>query len=251
MIGLIAAMAEERNALLRHIKGWKRVQVEGLRSIYFEFPDKACVLVTSGMGVQRARVATQKLIQSFSPRWLISFGIAGAVEDELQIGDVIAVRSVCQLNESTLTLDTLKPLQFWSDDGMALAKQELAIHNANLLTGTAVTTKGTQPALNMFEGMDHPILEMETAGIAQVAEENRIPLSALRAISDGPRAPLPFDLGVMMDDHANLRAGRLVMEVMRHPRIALKFSQMQRNARIAADRVAIALLALIKQATLT
>ena len=54
----------------------------------------------------------------------------------------------------------------------------------------------------------HPILEMETAGIAQVAAENGIPLLSIRAISDGPRAPIPFNLGEMMDEDANLRAGR-------------------------------------------
>jgi nucleoside phosphorylase len=220
--------------------------VHHLEGIYFELPGKTCMLVTSGMGEQRARLATQKLIQSLAPRWLISFGIAGAVEDDLNIGDVVAVRAVCQLRESTLS--TSKQLHFWSDESLELAKQELASHHAHLLTGTAVTTKGSQLAFTVSKEIEHPILEMETYGIAQLAEENGIPLSALRGISDGPSAPLPFDLGVMMDDHAHLRLGRLLMEVTRHPRTALKLSQMQKNARIAADRAAIGLVALISQA---
>jgi adenosylhomocysteine nucleosidase len=248
LIGLIAAMAIERNALLRHIKGWKRVKVQDLEGIYFELPSKTCILVTSGMGMQRARIATQKLIQSYAPQWLISFGIAGAAEDELQIGDVIAVRAVCQLHEHALS--TLKQLHFWPNEGIELAEQELVTRNAHLLTGTAVTTVGTQPDLLVLEEMYHPILDMETAGIAQVAEENGIPFSALRAVSDCPSAPLPFDLGEMVDNHANLRLGRLLMEIVRHPGAALKFSQVQTNARIAADRVAVALVALIEQATI-
>jgi hypothetical protein len=54
----------------------------------------------------------------------------------------------------------------------------------------------------------------------------------------------------MVDNHANLRLGRLLMEIVRHPGAALKFSQVQTNARIAADRVAVALVALIEQATI-
>jgi adenosylhomocysteine nucleosidase len=248
MIGLIAAMTSERNALLRYLQGWKKVKKGDLRGIHFELAGKACILVTSGMGVERARTASLKLIQSFAPQWLISFGIAGAVEDNLQIGDVIAIRAVCQLHEQTLS--ALRPLHCWPDEGMQLVRTELAALNARLLTGVAITTNGSQPASNLLVEMEHPILEMETAGIAQVAEEHGIAFSALRAISDGPGAPLPFDLGVMMDEHGNLRARQLLMKLLRHPGIALKFPQMQRNAGIAADRAAKALVALIKQEAL-
>jgi adenosylhomocysteine/aminodeoxyfutalosine nucleosidase len=248
-IGLMAAMATERNALLRYIQRWKTVNVDDLKGVYFELPGNTCILVTSGMGVQRACAATRKLIHHFSPQFLVSFGIAGAVEDDLHIGDVIAIGAVCHLRGHTLS--AMKKLRSWSDKGMALAQQELAKRNARLFTGTAVTTKGNLPSDTALEELEHPVLEMETAAIAQVAEENGIPLCALRAISDGPSEPIPFDLGEMMDDNANLRVSRLLMEIVRHPQIALKFPQLQRNARIAADRAAIALVTLLERASLT
>jgi hypothetical protein len=84
---------------------------------------------------------------------------------------------------------------------------------------------------------------METAGIAQVAAEKGIPLLSLRAISDGPRAPIPIDLGEVMGADANLRIGRLLAALIRRPRTLLEVRPILRNNRIAADNAAIALVA--------
>ena len=88
---------------------------------------------------------------------------------------------------------------------------------------------------------------METAGIAQVAVEKGISLLSLRAISDGPRAPLPFNLGEMMDEDANLHAGKMLKFVVCHPGIVLQFRQLIRNTSIATDNAAIALVAALSQ----
>ena len=93
----------------------------------------------------------------------------------------------------------------------------------------------------------HPILEMETVGIAQVAMEKGIPLFSLRAISDGPRAPLPFNPGEMMDEDANLHVGKMLKVVICHPGIVLQSRRLVRNTRIAADNAAIALVAALSQ----
>jgi hypothetical protein len=93
----------------------------------------------------------------------------------------------------------------------------------------------------------HPVVEMETTGIAQVAVEKGIPLFSLRAISDGPRAPLPFNLDAMMDEDANLLAGKMLKFVVCHPGIVLQSWQLIRNVTIATDNAAIALLAAFSQ----
>jgi hypothetical protein len=53
-IGLIAAMAQESDALPRRIKRWKRVAVGSLSGKRFELSGQTCLLVTSGMGARRA-----------------------------------------------------------------------------------------------------------------------------------------------------------------------------------------------------
>ena len=97
--------------------------------------------------------------------------------------------------------------------------------------------------MELLEKIMHPVLEMETAGIARVAKDEGIPLLSIRSISDGPRAPIPLNLDEMMDEDANLKVGKLIKAVFRHPAILLKARQMLRNSAIAADNAAIALVA--------
>ena len=243
-IGLIAAITQESDALLRCIQGWKPIALGSFRGQSFELCGQTCLLVTSGMGVRRAREAAQTLVEMVAPRLLISFGIAGAVEADLGIGDVVMAEAVCRLEQGVI--GSPLPLEPWSAPAREAIAQALARRGARLWAGTAVTTAGSQVAAGQLGGMEHPILEMETAGIAQVAAEKGIPLRSLRAISDGPRAPIPFDLGEMMDEDANLQAGRLLKAVIRNPRIVLQSGRLVRNSRIAADNAAMALVAALR-----
>jgi len=249
-IGLIAAMTQESDALLRYIKGWKRIALGSFRGKSFEMSGQTCLLVTSGMGVRRASDATRNLIEMYRPRLLISFGIAGAVEADLEIGDVVTAEAVCRLDQGIP--GPLLPLASWSEVTREAIAQELVRRGARLWVGTAVTTGGSQVMEDQLGGIMHPmhpILEMETAGIAQVAREKEVPLLSLRAISDGPRAPIPFNLDEIMDEDANLREGRLLKELVRHPKIVFQFKRMMQNTRIAADNAAVALVAVLSQLT--
>jgi hypothetical protein len=84
---------------------------------------------------------------------------------------------------------------------------------------------------------------METAGIARVAAEGGIPLLSLRAVSDGPQAPIPFDLEAVTDEDSNLQVGKLIRMALRQPRIILRSMRLIRNVESAAENAAIALVA--------
>ena len=247
-IGLIAAMPQESGALLHYIRRWRRISIGPLRGNIFELSGLTCVLVTSGMGIRRASEATRALVKTHSPRLLISFGIAGAVGADLEIGDVVLAEAVCQLYGDTP--EPLLPLKLWSDAARESAAKALARRGACLYPGTAITTGGSQVMEYRLGEMTHPILEMETAGIAQVATESSIPLLSLRSISDGPRAPIPIDLGEMMDEDSNLQARKLLKAVIHNPRIVFQSRRMIRNSRIAADNAAFALVVALSQMAL-
>jgi adenosylhomocysteine nucleosidase len=247
-IGLIAAMPQEVAALLKYVNGRKRIGLGPFSIDCFELSGQNYILVTSGMGIQRASEAARELIEKYTPLLLISFGIAGAVEADLEIGDVVAVEAAYRLDLGVLSPRLL--LNHWPEAAREETSRILARRGAHLFPGTTVTTRGVQVIENQFKGMVHAVLEMETAGIAQLAAEKGIPLFSLRAISDGPRAPIPFDLGEIMDDDANLRIGRILMAMVRHPGIVFKIKGLMRNTRIAADNAAIALIAVLSKITI-
>jgi len=247
VVGLIAAMTQESTALLRLVKPWERIAIGRLPAYTFSLSGHPYVLVTSGMGVRRAGEAARLLVKQCSPRLLISFGIAGAVGPDLEIGDVILADAYCRLDHGIP--GSLLPLTHWPETAREAAAQALSGGAKRILTGTAVTTGGSQVSQSQLGGMPHPVLEMETAGIAQVAAEHGLSLLSLRAISDGPNAPIPLDLSEVMDDDANLRISKLLGVVLHNPKVVFQSGRMMRNNKIAADRAAVALVAALSKLT--
>jgi nucleoside phosphorylase len=244
-IGLVAAMPLERNALLHLIKGRKRITLGSFLTHCFEFSGWDCVLITSGMGIQHAKQAAKIIVETVHPRILISFGIAGAVEADLKIGDVVEATKVCVLDQGKIeTCQSISPLSEAAREAVICALAEIGAH---LFSGTAITTGGSQ--LNEIQPgtFPHPILEMETAGIAQVTSDHGIPLLSLRAISDGPIAPIPMELGEIMDKDANLHPGRMLKAIVRHPKVLLQGIKTIRNSRVAADNSALAVISVISK----
>ena len=244
-IGMIAAMPQENKALLRRVRGWKRLALGTFHGYRFQRPGWDCVLVQSGIGLKRAMDATRALLVTTNPQFLICFGIAGAVNDDLQIGDVVVADHTCLLEKGVP--GQFQPLARLSDMAWRAAAQALQQRGARLLSGTSITTRGSQADQLQVKDRTNPVLEMETFGIAQVAAEKGIPLISLRSISDGPQSPIPFDLDGMMDKQYNFRIGKMLAAVLRQPQILLQSRQLIQNSGKAADHAAIALLAAIDQ----
>ena len=244
-IGIIAAMPQESNALLRLIGPRERTDLGAYRYYRFRLLNRACWLLLSGMGLQRATQATLVLIDAASPQVLVSVGVAGAVNAYLEIGDVVVSRKTCRLDKGLA--GQFQPLARLSEAAWQAAKQTLQAGGASLYHGTAVTTRGSQFIQQQPVQMENPILEMETAGIAGAAAERGIPLLSLRGISDGPRAPIPFNLEAMMDEQEALRSGEIIKKLLGHPQLVPSLVRMGRNTRKAADAAALALVAALSQ----
>jgi adenosylhomocysteine nucleosidase len=245
-VGLIAAMPQESQALLHCIKGWEGTTPGSMRGFRLKMMERECLLITSGMGFKRASAAARILVETTHPQFLICFGIAGAVKEDLNIGDVVISANSCQLDEGLPS--HFQPLAALSEAAWDGAVQALELVGSRLVHGTAITTGGSQLVMQP-DDLDNPVLEMETAGIAQVAAKMGIPLLSIRSISDGPNAPIPLDLGEVMDENANLRIGRMLMMVLRRPQIILQSQKMMKNTRIACDHAAKVVAAVLNQPT--
>ena len=245
IIGILVAMSQERDALLHFIKQREPAALGPYRCQRFRLGERDCWLLTSGMGIARAARATQVLIEAIHPTLLVSVGVAGGVAPDLGIGDVVVSRNTCQLENSRLS--PFQSLAALSEPAWQAVEQALWPRNVRLLAGTAITTRGAQFIDSQDVQMDNPILEMETIGIARIATEKRLPLLSMRAISDGPQSPIPFDLEAALDEQFNLRVGGILKTLLAHPRILPQLLRMGRNTSLAAQNAAIALLAALSR----
>jgi adenosylhomocysteine nucleosidase len=245
-IGIIAAMPQERQAVLRLVGKRQHSRLDLFRCDFFRLAGRECWLLTSGMGHKRAAQAARVLLEATRPQLLASVGVAGAIHADLQIGDVVVARDVCQLDQGVP--GSFQPLALLSKAAWQAAEQALQARRAHLYLGTAVTTPGSQFIAPTPRDMTNPVLEMETAGIAGVAAESGLPLLCLRGISDGPRAPIPFDLEKAMDKDYNLRMGEILKTLLGRPQILPQLLRVGRNARLAAGNAASALVAVLSLA---
>lgn len=245
-IGIIAAMQDESQAVLRLVEKRNRSDLGPYRCYRFQLLDRDCWLVTSGMGIQRAEQATRTLIEAAGPSLLVSVGIAGAVEADLMIGDVVNSTNTGHLNKGELAFP-FHPLARLAQLAWQAAQFVLKAGGAGLYAGTAITTHGGQFVQPKSAPLIHPVLEMETAGILGAVAQKGIPILSLRAISDGPRAPIPFDLEKMFDENDTLRTGEIIKTMLSHPKILAQLVRNGRNSRLAADNAAMALIAALKQ----
>ncbi|HEX7599244.1 MAG TPA: hypothetical protein VF518_13590 [Polyangia bacterium] len=240
-IGIIAAMTQESAAVLRMIKHWERAKLGPFQSRRFRVNEHDCQMLTSGMGIERAAEAAQMLVQASHPVLLVSVGVAGAVYADLAIGDVVAAGNTCLLEQDRL--GPFQPLAHLSEAARQAVEQVLQSRGSHLFSGTAISTHGEQFIPEPGTASANPVLEMETMGIARVAAQHGIPLLSLRAISDGPGAPIPFDLAAMMDEEFNLRTGKLLRMLLGNPRLLPSLVRMGENTRLAAGNAAAALIA--------
>ncbi len=231
-------MAEECRSLLRLVQGIEACRLDNFSGYRFKLGARDCLLVQSGIGMKRAEDAARALLVAAGPQLLISFGIAGAVENDLQIGDVVAIRSVLQLDPRIPGLPVR--LAAFSNETQAAIIETLKPRRARLVWGSAFTTRGSQVVKVNLAEVENPVLEMETAAIAQVAAQHGVPLLALRAISDNPAEPLPINPDAVMDANYRLQIAKMIRILILHPKILLRVGRMQRNSALAAENAALA-----------
>jgi adenosylhomocysteine nucleosidase len=245
-IGIIAPMPQECRALIRLAGKTERVMLDKFRCYRFQLSGRNCLLVESGIGFKRAREAVRILIAAADPELIVSFGVAGAARDDLKVGDVIAASQTFLLEKDRKSLfNNLYPL---SVAATLAAAHVLERRGARMVSGTVVTTRMSDADGLLPEEMPNPVLDMETAGIAQVASEHGTAVLALRAVSDGPSEPLSFNLEAMTDEDFNLSILKAAGMVILRPWLALASLRIVRNVRKASDNAAAALAAVMAQA---
>jgi nucleoside phosphorylase len=142
--------------------------------------DQNIVLVRSGVGRQRAEDATLQVIDRFKPGALISIGYAGAVQPELNVGDLVIADTIIEEKENG---------EYFPDsDWLNRAKDIPCPDGVKAVVGGLLTVDNViHDSLSKQElGKKYSVqaVEMETSAISKVAEEKDVPLLSLRVISD-------------------------------------------------------------------
>ena len=195
-VGIIGAMDEEVEILINNMVNKSVVNKAGMDYYVGELSSKNVVVVKCGIGKINAAVCSQILISEFGVDAIINSGVAGALDNKLNIGDIVVSRDT--LNHDMDTTD-------FGDDYGVIPRMDKSIFEAdNNLINLAIDS-GKKYDIGVVEGrvlsgdqfiankekkdwlvkqFNGTCAEMEGVAIGQTSYLNNIPFLILRAISD-------------------------------------------------------------------
>lgn len=244
-IGLIAAMPDETRPFLRLAKPVAQLSSGKFPMWRLRVGGADVCIVESGMGIARAAAATEALVAAASPTAILCFGFGGAALPGLRVGD-LAVGMVSWFAD-TEGFAHRQGIDRKLAERLAekLDREWGGVGRGEIITSSGIIRKGDlahslPPAITM------PILDMETAAVAEVAHRHGIPLVALRAISDDATEELAFSLDEFTDDEMAIRPLKVLATIARKPWIIPQLLRLARNSRVAGKRLARGVLASIE-----
>jgi adenosylhomocysteine nucleosidase len=199
-IGIIAAMQEEKNAIVDIMQNIKNTNIYELTFIEGLINSKECVLVESGVGKVNAARTTQILLDKYDIEFVVNVGSAGTASDLLNIGDIVIGKNLVQHDFDITAFDHPKGyisnvgLEIKSDTSL-VKKIEIAIEKIKhqdfkIKIGTIASGDIFCTNPNMKEKINQKFnadaIEMEGAAIAQVCYLDSVPFVVIRSISDSP-----------------------------------------------------------------
>ena len=188
-VGIMCATQKELDPLLARLEN-KREEQRLLRSfVTGEYAGLTVTAVIGGVGKVNGAITAQSLIQNFGVEKIIFTGLAGGLDETIQIGDVVIGAEILHhdLDMKVMENDQFPgmPTDFFRGDPELLALCQGLGDNLRfgcIVTGEAfITAKERDGIIQRF----HPqCVDMESAAVAQVCWFFQVPLLVIRALSD-------------------------------------------------------------------
>ena len=197
-IGIIGAMEVEVETLKGELEGLNVTERSGMRFFEGRLAGADVVVVQCGIGKVNAAMCAQTLIGELHATHVINTGVAGSLDDAIEIGDLVVSTDAIHhdfdltpLGYERAQVPGLDCLTFEADDELRAAvvkaahevAPEIGVFEGRVASGDQfVGDAETKAAIReAFGGL---CCEMEGASIAHVCHRNGVPFVIVRAISD-------------------------------------------------------------------
>ena len=217
MIAILGAMREEVAPLLEAVSEYKEVKHANNTFYLAKFEGRELVIAYSKIGKVNAAITTSAMIEKFGAKKLLFTGVAGALNPNLKIGDMLYATSLVQ-HDLDITAFGHQPgyvpgtsVFIKSDENLnAIASRVAAESGLNLQSGIIATgdqficEKSKKEWIKTTFNAD--ATEMEGASVALVCESLGVPFFVLRAISDEAGGGAEFDFDEFLNSSAKISA---------------------------------------------
>ncbi len=223
-IGILGAMQEEIEPLLEFFSDYEKIEFANNSYYRVFYKDKELIIAYSKIGKVFASLTATTMIEKFGCEKLLFSGVAGAISNELKIGDLIFATKLCQHDLDITAFG--HPFGYVpggavyieSDNSLnELAKKVANELNVNLKAGVIATGDQFIHSVDKKDWIGKTFnadaLEMEGASVALVCRELNIPFFILRAISDSADMDASFSFDEFLKVSAKISASFVIKMV--------------------------------------
>lgn len=196
-IGIIAAMASEREQLARLVKGMRTEQHGLFEYTVGRLGGNTLYIMECGIGKVNAAVGASELMAHMQPDVVVSTGVAGGIDEKAVVMEVVAASEVvyhdvwCGNGNEVGQIQDM-PARFVCDGRLLSVAVSLdasvPVHAGLICTGDKFITERAELDAIKAEFPEGLAVDMESAAIAQVCHLYRVPFISFRIISDTPGA---------------------------------------------------------------
>jgi len=235
---MLAALSREVRPFLRLVRA--RRQVRGCWE--WRRGRQRGVLCLAGPGEEAAAGAARELLRSHGPAALFSVGFAGALTEAVAPGDVVVGAGLWRYRPEAGAPAALAG-HSWALEASALVTRlrqaGLPAHAGSLVTAPVIVRKA-QEGLALHH-LPCPVLDQESAAVAEAARDAGVPFLGLRTVTDGAGEEIPRFLAELLEAGVEPGWGQALVWVAASPRRAVVLHHFWRRAVLAARRLARAL----------
>lgn len=194
-IGIIGAMESEVALLLEKLKDIRVNKIGPFVYYSGSIYDKLVVVVQSLEGKINSAICTQLLIENFDIDYILNIGVAGGIDNKLDIGGIAVSMATVEFDNDTTALGYelgytfgLEKVIIECNKGLSNSIYNIAKEKENTVCGIiASSDKFVEDSITkkmLKDKFGAIAVDMETAAINHVCALNGVDFCAIRAISD-------------------------------------------------------------------
>jgi adenosylhomocysteine/aminodeoxyfutalosine nucleosidase len=216
-IAIMGAMPEEIDPIIKKLEALKVTEYAANKYYEGRYNGKEVVVAYSKIGKVFATLTATLMIEKFGCDTMLFSGVAGAISEQLKVGDLIIADGLCQHDLDITAFG--HPYGYVPEGEVCIPTdkhlRELAKHVAKekgLVIKEGIIATGDQFIANaerknwIGETFNADALEMEGAAVAVVCDALEVPFFILRAISDAADMDAGFDFDVFLESSAKTSA---------------------------------------------
>ena len=221
MIGIMCAMREELEPILEKVE--VKEVIEYARNKYYlaKFENLDLVLAYSKIGKVNAATTATILIEKFGAKKILFSGVAGAIDSELKIGDLIIATKTCQ-HDVDLTVFGYPPgyipeskIYFDCDENLNNIAKKVA-NKLGIKLKEGIIASGDQFIHSrekkewIKKTFNASAIEMEGGAVGCVTWTLDVPFFMLRSISDTAEEGAGVDFDRFLEESGRVSAEFLI-----------------------------------------